>query len=330
MVSEEVLKKLLTINIPTYNRSTYLQKLFESIESDLIELGEIVEINILDNCSTDNTSAVIKNIQSRHECIKYICNPENIGAIANIYKAHRLGSGQYLWVMGDDDYLAHGAFRRIITALQERPSALLLSYARVTPHGSPINDISIGEFDLRLDNSSGNSFSLVPLLDPLIGFISANIVDRVFVDEITHEEFIELDRIGELGHSMIMYRAIASPRTTIYLSGQPLIQTADNGYLKHETWLHVCLQYCNNMPIYLQSIGYSPLLTQRYFKKRLFKECARRVLSEKYRKKTPWLVVRSPAVKECLGYKIAILFFLCMLPGRFVRIIYDFIKLKRI
>ncbi|WP_043636955.1 glycosyltransferase family 2 protein [Chromobacterium haemolyticum] len=321
------MKKLLSINIPTFNRAGYLQVLFDSMDQEIREFVELIEINIIDNCSSDETSTVAKNLCQRYACVNYECNTENIGPIANIHKAHLAGVGKYLWVMGDDDYFAEGGFRKVIQALQRQPAAVLLSYSRVRPDGVKINDVTIGGDDRTI--FFGKDSGIVQLLDPLVGFISANIVDRTFVDQISPDEFVELDQIGELAHALLMYKAIASGRAIQYLAGQPLIQTADNGYLQHDYWIHVCVKYCAFLPCHLQSIGFSSAEIEKYFKIRLFKEVVRRVLSEKYRQRTPWKVVQSTEVRQLLGYKTVVPLIFCMIPESIVRVMHDWFNPKR-
>lgn len=320
-------QKLLSINVPTYNRAKYLQALVDSLQVDLKEIINIVEINIVDNCSTDDTEAVVARLAASLPCIKYHKNPENIGPIANIHKAHRLGSGRYVWVMGDDDYLVRNALSRIVRTLQSEPAAVLLSYSRVTPEGKKINDVSIGDADFSFSRNTDRH--LVPRVDPLVGFISANIVDRAFIDEVSSERFEELDRIGELAHSTVMYKAMASHRESCYLSGQPLVQTADNGYLMHDYWVHVCVRYCQELPASIIAQGYDRTTVQRHFDERLFRECLRRVLSEKYRTKKSDLVMRTTEIRSALGSKWWLLWAVNSIPALAIRGVYNLFRPTR-
>ena len=69
---------LLSICIPTYNRSKYLKKTLESIINQEEFKPENVEIVISDNCSTDDTEIVCREYSERYENIKYFRNTENI------------------------------------------------------------------------------------------------------------------------------------------------------------------------------------------------------------------------------------------------------------
>lgn len=98
---------LLSICIPTFNRSIYLDLLLNSISKlSLNTLGKI-EICISDNSSTDNTRNVVRDWQNKIP-IKYSLNPKNIGAVKNFNKVVSLTNGKYIWVLGDDDIIIPG------------------------------------------------------------------------------------------------------------------------------------------------------------------------------------------------------------------------------
>ena len=321
------MSKLLSINIPTFNRAKFLINLFDSIGNELSEFSEIIEVLIIDNCSLDNTRDVAETLCNKYICVNYVCNAENIGPMANIHKAHRAGSGKYVWVMGDDDYLVKDGFRRALTVLKSQPAAVLLSYSRVRPDGVNINNVSIGSKDNTFINSKEKK--IVKLLDPLIGFISANIIERTYIDQVSYEQYEMLDRTGELAHSLIVYRAIASGRAVFYLSGQPLVQTSDNGYLKHEYWVHVCVKYCIELPQGLAAIGLGGHYVEKYFRRRLFNESVRRILSEKYRNKNASIILEDELLKKELGLLWFFLVILFLIPRSVVRSVHDSIKNSR-
>lgn len=73
-----MLLPLLSICIPTYNRSQYLKKTIDSIICQEEFKSENVEIVISDNCSTDDTEIVCKKYTEQYENIKYFKNQENV------------------------------------------------------------------------------------------------------------------------------------------------------------------------------------------------------------------------------------------------------------
>ncbi len=97
----------LSICIPTWNRSNFLQKtlsiLAGQIETD--QLGDQVEICISDNGSTDDTPSVIGRIvdENPNLRISVVRFPENQGFSINMDAAVRLASGEFVFLLGDDD-----------------------------------------------------------------------------------------------------------------------------------------------------------------------------------------------------------------------------------
>lgn len=62
----------LSFCIPTYNRSSFLEKNLNIIVNQIEELSveNDVEILVMDNASSDNTAAVCRSIMDIHKAIK--------------------------------------------------------------------------------------------------------------------------------------------------------------------------------------------------------------------------------------------------------------------
>ncbi|HEY9005598.1 MAG TPA: glycosyltransferase family 2 protein [Ohtaekwangia sp.] len=100
---------LLSICIPTYNRSAYLKKCIRSVIS---YPGNDIEIIISDNASTDNTPEVVGDFHDKR--IVYSRNPENVGPVANFYKILKAASGDYIFLLTDDDFLFPDSIDEVI------------------------------------------------------------------------------------------------------------------------------------------------------------------------------------------------------------------------
>jgi abequosyltransferase len=91
---------ILSICIPTYNRKDFLKETIQSIlENVSMTNKNNFEICISDNCSTDNTDMMIKEIiQANPTCkISYKINSTNIGADLNYLSVIQMASGKYCW-----------------------------------------------------------------------------------------------------------------------------------------------------------------------------------------------------------------------------------------
>ena len=112
-------RPLLTIAIPTWNRSPYLALTLEQLSRELSTVDRnSVEILISDNCSTDDTPQVVRKYASPAPPFRSLRNLENIGSDANIAQCFNLARGKYVLILGDDDVLIDGTLGSLISHLQ--------------------------------------------------------------------------------------------------------------------------------------------------------------------------------------------------------------------
>lgn len=116
---------LLTIGIPTFNRSKYLSKCLEAIYNQVGNCS-FIEILVSDNASTDDTSIVVNNYR-KFKNLRYVCQEKNIGAERNVLYLYENAKGKYVVVCGDDDYYYYGAIMRIIEAIHDYPNTALIA-----------------------------------------------------------------------------------------------------------------------------------------------------------------------------------------------------------
>lgn len=119
----------LTIYIPTFNRSLILERNlgilvpFLQLFSSTAKKG--VRVLVSDNASTDDTPLVAKSFDS--ECFAYHRNSENIGALNNFNQSVSLCDSDYIWVLGDDDFIVVKYMDNVLKALSSfEPDLLFL------------------------------------------------------------------------------------------------------------------------------------------------------------------------------------------------------------
>lgn len=93
-------KPFFSIVIPTYNRADLLRTAIAII---LQQTYKDFELIISNNCSTDNTSEVVKSFKDKR--IRYFENEKNIRAEPNMKKAVSYAQGKYIFTQGDDDFI---------------------------------------------------------------------------------------------------------------------------------------------------------------------------------------------------------------------------------
>lgn len=109
---------LLSIVIPTYNRAGYLRASLAQLRAELASVDAgLVEVLVSDNCSPDDTGAVVDEARRDGLEIRYVRNPENLGWARNFAQGFDLASGRYVLLMGDDDLFVDGALGILLDRL---------------------------------------------------------------------------------------------------------------------------------------------------------------------------------------------------------------------
>lgn len=110
-------KPFFSIVIPTYNRAEDLRFNLSLLLKQTFNNFEII---ISDNCSTDNTEQVVKNFKDKR--IFYYKNKRNIGAEPNYQKVFSYTRGEYLFTIGDDDFIIfNDTLEKIKKILDKKP-----------------------------------------------------------------------------------------------------------------------------------------------------------------------------------------------------------------
>jgi glycosyltransferase involved in cell wall biosynthesis len=146
----------LTIAIPTFNRARRLEELIDLLYSEIkffkIPLKKI-EILVSDNGSIDNTQEVLLGYKKKYINFKPLFSFENKGFDANYLKCLRESSGEYLWIIGDDDRICVGALKKIYDFIAIEKLDLIIV------NGGSIN--SLGQVQNRIQTIDDTSlFSL--------------------------------------------------------------------------------------------------------------------------------------------------------------------------
>lgn len=90
----------LTVIIPNYNKAKYLEECIESVEKQSFLPNEII---IIDDCSTDDSRNIIKNLSSKYNNLKYIFLDSNSGVSAARNKGIDCSTSKYITFLDSDD-----------------------------------------------------------------------------------------------------------------------------------------------------------------------------------------------------------------------------------
>lgn len=95
---------LISIITPTHNRSAFLRQNLESVQNQKQD-GFDHEHIIVDNCSTDDTAAIVREFALKDPRIKYVFNPRNLGAADALNVGYAESTGDLVVPLDDDDFL---------------------------------------------------------------------------------------------------------------------------------------------------------------------------------------------------------------------------------
>ncbi len=178
-----MLKNKLQITIITFNRESYLSRTLATFTEEKSPVRNF-DILVLDNNSTDNTAAVVKEYAKKYPNISYIKNNYNVGANANIVKAFEYNTKEYLWVVADDDVYDWSYWSELERAIENHEKAIVISRMDL-PDKNNIGKIfhqcafvSACIFhkslidDTVMRNMYDNVYSMFPHLIPLVQYVN--------------------------------------------------------------------------------------------------------------------------------------------------------------
>lgn len=173
-------RKLLTIAIPTYNRSGYLDLCLSKLCAQAKPFEKILEILVSNNNSSDDTESVVQKYRDDGCQIKYRKNEGNIGSGANVIKCFEIATSTYVLIMGDDDFLVEGALERIVNVLNNNSIGVLYlsAYPYIENYVAEKAELFRTD-DLRIYDDLTQFFARVSFN---LTFISSVVVRKDFVD----------------------------------------------------------------------------------------------------------------------------------------------------
>jgi glycosyltransferase involved in cell wall biosynthesis len=107
----------LRVLISTFNRRDFVVLNVKWILKSILSLADFpVELVVVDGGSSDGTVDALFTISDAR--LRIIECPVNVGMLAGIREAARLPGAEYVWLVGDDDFIRPGGFRAIMQGLR--------------------------------------------------------------------------------------------------------------------------------------------------------------------------------------------------------------------
>lgn len=156
----ENIKPLVSIIVPNYNHERFLKQRLESV---INQTYSNIEVVLLDDCSTDNSRAILLEYAHNLKVSHCIFNDMNSGnTFVQWNKGIQLAKGEFVWIAESDDFCELHFLEELIQPFLE-DGEVALSYCqsnRVDEKG-----LVIGNWKTHTDNLDSDLFSEDFVLD---------------------------------------------------------------------------------------------------------------------------------------------------------------------
>ncbi len=115
----------ISVALPVYNGANYLR---EALESAISQGPELAEIVVSDNCSTDDTAAIVADIAARDSRVRHERSEVLLNQAENVSRAVQLCRQEWVQLLCHDDLLRPGAIAAlagVIAGLEGKACALI-------------------------------------------------------------------------------------------------------------------------------------------------------------------------------------------------------------
>jgi glycosyltransferase involved in cell wall biosynthesis len=118
---------LVTIGIPTYNRSTSVRR---AVRSALAQEHPAIEVVVSDDASSDDTAEVVDALAAEDPRVRLLVQPANLGHARNFQAVLDAAAGEYFMWLSDDDWIDPGYVGRCLEVLRGHGDVLVCGLAR--------------------------------------------------------------------------------------------------------------------------------------------------------------------------------------------------------
>ena len=168
----------LSICIPNFNRFALLDNCLNSIKISSKKSNLDFEVCISDNNSDGSIEKVINKYENSFN-IKLNKNKKNLGLGVNIMKSVSIASGDFAWIIGNDDLLLKDTLFKIEKLFENNKdvdfyyiNSYHLSYSELKKYQSPFDTEYLKDFKMKKFSKSkvSKKMNFFNLVDPNISF----------------------------------------------------------------------------------------------------------------------------------------------------------------
>jgi glycosyltransferase involved in cell wall biosynthesis len=114
---------LVSIIVPNYNHSQFLQQRLDSIFTQSYQDFEVI---LLDDCSTDTSVEILNNYKNHPKVSHIVINETNSGSTFKQWKKGvSLAKGAYIWIAESDDWCEPSMLEELIKGISENEQTVM-------------------------------------------------------------------------------------------------------------------------------------------------------------------------------------------------------------
>ena len=194
----------LSVVISTFNRANELKQTLELLSASE---GELIEYVVRDNGSTDNTNEILQGFRNDSR-FKISKSDENVGLDENLHQAIKTATGEYIWLLSDDDLTTTNSLQVIFGILNKTAADYFFICFNEVSGTSPSYKAYESYVPFLEDNRLTNSF------------LSSNILKR----DLWHKNKpLEFNGTA-FDYLYVIYKAIFSGASIVAIEGSGLTQ----------------------------------------------------------------------------------------------------------
>lgn len=139
MTSSTAMDGLVSIITPVYGCEKYIAETIDSVRSQTYTNWEML---LADDCTPDNSAAIIEQYRTEDPRIKYIRLSQNSGAAVARNAALEVAQGRYIAYLDADDRWLPDKLERQLAFMQENSAVFsCCDYEKIESDGTPLNKI---------------------------------------------------------------------------------------------------------------------------------------------------------------------------------------------
>jgi glycosyltransferase involved in cell wall biosynthesis len=222
---------LISICIPTYNGSQYIEK---CIESCLAQTYKHIEIIISDDCSTDSISDSVNGYVIKDNRIKFYQNKKNLGLVENWNVTLNYASGEYIKWVFQDDWIETNAIEEFVKVAKKGYDFIISKRSFILDETATIEDklyyfkkVQTLEHYFNQD-AVGSYFSASKIKDIVISNIALNFIAEPSLIFFKKSLILKVGLYDNLFHQIcdLEYNVRLASEVGVYVINKPLCHFA--------------------------------------------------------------------------------------------------------